>query len=642
MSESRLRRIEEKLNALIPKAVWLLSNYNSVVTGPCAPCPPCVAGETPAAAETVPAESVATFTPLDPEVWPFHDDETPKSFKEKLKKPEYIHFFTSLGFENLLNLARITPTMTASILRGIMSTRSKNFKTLPENQAIGGKLQTAKQTLLYYTPETYLQKLKKVSGNTLDENLFVRINNFITKLVTENDVYYKPFQEMNKKVFADLYAVFLNLYQSLQAGGCNTNKTIQKHLNDKQINDAKEDTKKITDDARHYLNVQNSRYQRRLRQRQAGNFTAQLEDAPYVPFENFDEWNWVENDLKAAEAYYAQSERENSDLYPFSTFEEWKHEFDSRTGGVMTTRAESLAAAKHYREGGSINETYPQGTLKEWNDARIAAEGPRVILPSKEMPQTPDWCFVALTSLFTQHPYVVNYFQDNRTPNEIPAQVSQRLIKLKDNPNPEVAKNATSELLGKVIFSVLLNFVTTYEPLQANLASILAGEITDPSSYNLFAAYLDQTQLPETAPENMAPPQEQTQTVPTSETLPETIAPKLNSLQRMQLREEQEKTRQQEAIKKLATAARLKVAPIVADEITDPSAAKKPVTSIFEEIRNRGQTQPAIEANARRDAKISKYGGYAGGLRKHGRKNKSHRRKSTRRPYANSPLHPFY
>ena len=110
----------------------------------------------------------------------------------------------------------------------------------------------------------------------------------------------------------------------------------------------------------------------------------------------------------------------------------------------------------------------------------------------------------------------------------------------------------------------------------------------------------------------------------------------------MQLREEQEKTRQQEAVKNLATAARLKVAPIVADEITDPSAAKKPVTSILEEIRNRGQTEPAIEANARRDAKISKYGGYAGGLRKHGRKNKSHRRKSTRRPYANSPLHPFY
>jgi hypothetical protein len=628
MSESRLRRIEEKLNALIPKAQWLLSNFSSAGTGPCAPCPPCVAGETPAT-----AVAVTEFTPLDPEFWPFLDNETSTNFKTKLKQPEYIHFFTSQKLDRYLKMMKAGADLPASAIRLlILSQTKKVFKTRPENKVELGKSETVKP-LLVFTPETYVNFLQNPLNN-IDENAFVRITNFFKKLLKNNNTTYKPFQDMKTKDFDDLYTVFQNLYQSLQAGGCNENKLVQDYFIQKKEKDAREATEKITADAKAYFNiVTNTNYQQRQENREQGKpYKFALKQ--YEPFENFDEWNWVQNALKAAESYYAQSERENPELYPFTTFQEWKNEFDSRTGGPITTQAESLAAAKHYRDGGSINETYLQRTLKDWNDARIAAEGPRVIVPSEEIPQTPEWCFVALTSLFTQHPYVINYFKENRIPIEIPKEVGRNLQQKKVSQDRVVANAANDTLSGKVIFSVLLNFVTTYEPLQANLASILAGGLTDPTSYDLFAAYLKQKPLPETPPENMAAPEKQAQTIPSSGTLPETMGPKLNSLQRKQQLEEEEKSRQLQAARKPQTAAELKKSRPVGN-----------AQSMLAQLRSRGEVAPVTDTYGQADALIERYSqnttSRTGGLRKHGRKS-TQRRNSNRRRYAKSPLHPFF
>ena len=609
MSDLALRRIEDKLNALIPKAEWLLSNYSSAGTGPCPPC----AGEE-AAAETVPV-----FTLLDEEYWPFRDDETSLIFLQKLKQPEFIHFFKSQGLEKFHGMVKINPALTAANLRLMILGTGKQFKTSPENLVDFGTSETAKP-LLVYTPETYVQLLQNPSKD-LEEERFEAINVFIKQLIFQNLDVYKPFA-MDKTKFANLYAIFQNLYKVLQGGGCNSNKVYQNYLISKNIKDAAEETANIKAAAKQYFDIdRNLKYQARQRKRRKSiRYVIDEDSQKYEPFEDFNEWNWVENDLNAAQLYYAQSARNNLDLYPFSSFQEWKNEFDMRTGGPMTTRNESLAAAKHYRDGGGINETYPQETLKEWNDTKIASEGPRVILPSKEIPQTPDWCFVALTSLFTQHPYVINYFKNKETPIEIPDHVSKTLLKKQSSVTKKDANEARNELSGKVIFSVLLNFVTTYKPLEALLPQIIAGEITDPSSYDLFAAYLQQKPLPKTPPEFMQPQQADTatqpyvtaseETLPSSEIIPNpvgstsTVVPKLNSLQLKELKEKGPTLAKQ--LKQLRQ-------PQATIEIETEGKESKPLTSY---------TSPSSPD--------------FGGLRLR------RRRKPTRRHYTKSPIRPFY
>lgn len=606
MSDSVLRRIEDKLNTLIPKAQWLLSNYSSAGTRP---CPPCVGGEKTAEA----AATAPVFTVLDPEYWPFRDDETSVSFRQKLRQPEFIHFFESQGLGSFLKVVKVNPSLTANMIRVTIVGKGKIFKTLPENAVNFGKSETLKP-LLVYTPETYVESLQKQSD--FNEARFLTINAFIKKLILTNLDIYKPFLEMDKTMFAHLYAVFQNLYKCLQAGGCNSNEVLQKYLISKNLKDAEQETANITVEAKEYF--KSGPYQQRQARRQAHQtYTGNLK---YEPFEDFNEWNWVENDLKAAQVYYAQPERSNPDLYPFLTLEDWKNEFHMRTGGPMTTRNESLAAAKHYRDSGTTDETYPQKTLKEWNDARIENEGSRVILPSRVMPQTPDWCFVALTSLFTRHPYVINYFINNQAPIEIPNHVSKNLLTRQGSKNGIDASVAKNELSGKVIFAVLLNFVTTCKPLETVLPQILAGEITDPSSYDLFAAYLKQKPLPETPAEFMQQPQQAVPTtrpnvtasettLPSLETLPETVGstsvaatPRLNSLERLKLQQREPTLRQQ-----LEQRSRL-----------------EPVTEEYGTVTKPLDTYKSVSKSD------------FGGLPLH------RRHKSTRRHYTKSPIRPFY
>jgi len=593
MSDLALRRIEDKLNTLIPKAQWLLSNYSSAGTGP---CPPCVGGETTAEA----AATAPVFTALDPDYWPFQDNENPNP--KTLQRPEYVHFFKSQGLDKFLQQLKILAP--ATVRHSIEAQVQKKFKTKPDNvQTTEQYVKGAKGAVIVFTPETWSTNVFPYSEET--KNFLLKLKVLNALLLSKTPQVYKPFNKLQDKMFENLQIVLQNMNNVLKSKGCQTNQFLLTAAQTKSEENAKSETETIINEARAFFSTAHgSPYIARQEARRKG--IAQFAGpSKYAPFNDFEEWNWVANDLEAAKSFYNNSRRNDGVLYgyPFETFELWEKDLAKRSGGLQTTREQSLAAAKHYAEGGGVDDTYQEATLQDWNNARIAKEGPRSIAPLPISGNTDEWCKVELTNLFQNHPYV-NYYVVSK-PTNLPKEISTQEAKTLQSTAPEPSTNSANlqTLFGKVIYSALLNFVTTYEPLQALLPQIIAGEITEPSSCDLFATYCKQTPLPETPAEYMPPVDRATTTKKAS----------------------------------------LKASAPPPPPGTRPSTPPPPESAVFPPPPSAPYPQPPSTPPLRPiTPPLLPATGTLGGMRLRRRANKSRRHKPTRRHYTKSPIRPFY